>query len=176
MQLMHSQVGNTSTMHLQSTFAKFNCINNAWSLVAMHARCKSEEQTDENSEMNAANTENASRRLFMIAQYSAVWPSILGVCRRSKNSAAERAAAQALTTGEAEKGVKSGAETISRMRDRTVVQFWTEFVDNLTADVENVSYEGGGSIALLLSWKVVAIMEAKETTGNEEIGARHLII
>lgn len=74
--------------------------------------------------MNLFNAQRACGRLFTIAQYSAVWPSILRFCRILKNSAAGRAAAQALTFGTTEEGVKSGPKTISRMRDRTAVRLF----------------------------------------------------
>jgi hypothetical protein len=66
-----------------------------------------------NLEMNPVHAERASRLLFRIAQYMAVWSSILCDCdcRGSENSAAESAAAQKLTTGATEEGVKWGVVT-----------------------------------------------------------------
>jgi hypothetical protein len=88
-----------------------------------------------------------------------VWPSILGVCRRSANLGAERATTQALTIGIIEEGVKSGAETISRMQATTVFRVcllcrkehrpcWRE---STNADVEVVVYDGGALVADLIS-------------------------
>ena len=84
---------------------RFNFINTSLLLVAMHARRKSEEQSNEVSEMNPISAQRASSLQFTIAQYKAVWPSILHDCRRFENSALERAVAQELTIGITEEGV-----------------------------------------------------------------------
>lgn len=97
------------------------------------------------------------------------------------NSEAGREAAQASIIGPTEEGMKSGAVTISLMRDRTVVRIclicslenvvgglhWTESAD--VEDIETASYDGG---ALKLdsppskSSNLVSIGEVEETTKN----------
>lgn len=81
------------------------------------------------------------------------------------NSAAGREVAQASIIGPTEEGMKSGAVTISRMRDRTVVRIclicslentggglhWTESAD--IGDMEIASYDGGALESDLLSSK-----------------------
>jgi hypothetical protein len=111
---------------------------------------------------------------------------MLVFCRRWANCTGVRVAAHALTIFVIEEGVRLGAETISRMRDRTIVCFsffrrkenklgrlqlmeWTE--SNSDADREISSYVGGASIDFLSSKTLdfkVAIMKAK---GKEKIGA-----
>lgn len=85
---------------------------------------------------------------------------------RSENSAAESAAAHALMIGTTDEGVKSGAETTSRMQLRTVFRAcpldrkgnrlcWR---DSTNADVEVAVYDGGPLTTDLLSphcWNVM---------------------
>lgn len=66
---MHSQAGIVG--HLPSS-ANFSCINDAWSLVNVHARHNSEEHAGEHSEMNGSKANKTCRWLFTIAQYRAV--------------------------------------------------------------------------------------------------------
>jgi len=98
----------------------------------------------------------------------------LGVCRRSENSETGRVAAQELTIGATDEGIKSGVGTIPRRRDRTVERaglfwrpentggelLWMEYPDNADV-VEIASYDGGALISYFPSSKsptLVAIL------------------
>lgn len=77
------------------------------------------------------------------------------------NSAAGREAAQASIIGPTVEGMKSSVETISRMRDKTVVRIclvcslentggglhWTESAE--IEDMETASYDGGALVSYL---------------------------
>ena len=82
-----------------------NSMNNAWSLIDMHARRKSSEQVVEGVEMNPLTAERTSLLSFTIAQYIAVWPLILGDCKRLENVETERVAVQSLTIWVADSGM-----------------------------------------------------------------------
>lgn len=147
---------------------RFNCINNSLLLVTMHARRKSEVQTDDISEMNPINAQRASSLQFTIAQNKAVWPSILSDCKRPENSAGEKAVAQELTIGVTEEE-ECLVVTRSWMRDRTMACFcfllnihhlnWETPSDDANVEIE--SYDGGALESdLSSSWNLV-VMEGE---------------
>ena len=72
--------------------------------------------------MYSLSAQRAPSLSFTIAQYKAVWPSILSDCKRSENPAGERAAAQDVTMESTEEGVKSAVVTRSRMKDKTMAR------------------------------------------------------